>query len=167
MKRLLLLIVVAVLLSSCGLLPDWFATPTPTPKSYFETPCAFQWATQPLPDISASLDAAMKRAKIDGVTISASAFGENCINPDGSLRGFGAMETDYALTISSDQLATALAVLVDEAAQGRAGPKPGRITLQVGSGDAATPHTITFKTAADAVAQGLRGETLLAALRGP
>lgn len=66
--------------------PDVMEVPT--------QPCGYQWAYQSLPAVSEQLQQALDAAGLDGVTIRAEAFGENCVNADGSVQRFLPMQTD-------------------------------------------------------------------------
>lgn len=73
-------------------------TPSPTAASKASnTPCAFMWAHQDLPEIAKAAQEAFTEAKLDAVTvIRADAYGESC----GSR--FGAMTTDFYLSAEVD-----------------------------------------------------------------
>lgn len=64
--------------------------------------CAFQWASQDLPELTFDFDSALK-AMNPQASGRAQAFGENCIHTDGSAV-FGAMETDFYVTLPVDDL---------------------------------------------------------------
>jgi hypothetical protein len=73
-----------------------------------ETPawqgCAYNWAYQALPELTKELDAAVK--ELDSrASAQATAFGEDCISPDGSAT-FGAMETDFYVRLPVEDLST-------------------------------------------------------------
>lgn len=76
-------------------------TDTPTPTPGYEG-CAYMWAYQDLPEISAQLDQAIKEI-IPEASAHATAFGEDCVYADGR-RVFGAMETDIYVTLPVDDL---------------------------------------------------------------
>jgi len=65
--------------------------------------CAYQWATQDLPELTSQFDSAVKAA-IFNSTSHASAFGENCIGKGGQVIRFGAMETDFYIVASVDAI---------------------------------------------------------------
>ena len=61
--------------------------------------CAYVWATQPLPDLTEKVQAAINAAGLAGVNATAEAFGENCIDPQtNKTRSFATMETDFHIT---------------------------------------------------------------------
>jgi hypothetical protein len=100
------------LLSACNLPETGQPAPDPTvpsdaqPALVTETPtqeitsteCAFVWAREPLPDLSGEFDAALKEA-LPEASGYAEAYGENCINAQGEVVRFLAMETDYYVTL--------------------------------------------------------------------
>ncbi|HEY5158501.1 MAG TPA: hypothetical protein VII93_11120, partial [Anaerolineales bacterium] len=62
-------------------------------------PCSFNWATQPLPDLSAKVRAAMQTAGLNGISVTAEAYGENCYDTrTNEPVSFTAMETDFHVT---------------------------------------------------------------------
>ncbi len=73
-------------------------TPSPTvPSNATNTPCAFMWAHQDLPEITNAAQAAFNKAKLDNINvIRADAYGETC----GSR--FMAMTTDFYLSAEVD-----------------------------------------------------------------
>ncbi len=147
-------------------------TPVPSP-AYSE--CAWQWATQDLPEITAQLAAAADRAGIAVSEARAYAFGENCLNPQGQVAYFATMETDFDLTLPVDDLsdreavgdraADVLALLLDQfPLDSTPGPQPGRIRLTFASASDQWVLTLRWEQAADAVAHDWRGSALLQAL---
>lgn len=72
------------------------ATETPTALPSFEG-CAYVWAYEDLPEVSAQFDAAVKEL-IPAANGRAQAFGENCVYGDGHA-DFGAMETDFYVSL--------------------------------------------------------------------
>jgi len=100
--------------------------------------CGYQWATQPLPELSSrllvSLQALQPEAQAD-----AYAFGENCMLADGSIGGFSAMETDFNITLQVNDLANEselgewivkiMQVIEDIPQEQIVGPQPGRVSM--------------------------------------
>lgn len=80
-------------------IPTPTATATPTPRPT-EEPCAFVWANQDVPALSAQLSEHFTRLKLPFKSVRASAFGENCITSSGVNRGFGAMYTDLYVNLT-------------------------------------------------------------------
>jgi len=65
--------------------------------------CTFTWAYHDLPELTAGFDASIK-ALNSNATAHATAFGEDCIGEGGIAVRFGAMETDFYVTLSVDDL---------------------------------------------------------------
>ncbi|MEQ8674121.1 MAG: hypothetical protein RLP44_22260 [Aggregatilineales bacterium] len=86
--------------------------PSPTPQPitavpYTRTPCAWVWHTEYLPDLSDYVRIALRLMpelrpyRLSGY---AEAFGENCVDSDGTLQYFAVMETDFTVAIQADEL---------------------------------------------------------------
>lgn len=71
-------------------------TPSPTVVAAYQ-PCAYTWAYEDLPEISAELQAAIQSV-LPEASAHATAFGEDCVAADGSAT-FGAMQTDFYIRI--------------------------------------------------------------------
>jgi hypothetical protein len=68
-------------------------------------PCNFLWTTQDLPEVTSAAQNAFARVPtLADVTVRAQAYGENCLEPDGSVRYFNATTTDFYLTTEIDSL---------------------------------------------------------------
>ena len=99
--------------------------------------CAYQWASQDLPELSAEFLQAVGSIQ-PGAQAKAFAFGEDCVRADGS-RTFLAMETDFTVTLSAADLTdkTALGewivkvmgVIENLSPDQIVGPRPGRVSL--------------------------------------
>ena len=59
-----------------------------------DTQCAYVWATQPLPDISAKLQQRLEKQEVLAAEVNSAAYGENCVLADGSVARFLARQTD-------------------------------------------------------------------------
>ena len=91
-------------------------TATGTLESASFTQCAYSWAHRDLPDVTTLAQTALDKIDIPKTTIRADAYGEDCIDPNtNTVRGFGAMTTDFYLSVEipnlSDQTALADYVL--------------------------------------------------------
>ncbi len=75
-----------------------------TPLAEPTQPCGYQWAHQELPEVSAQFQRAFDEAGLTGVTVRADAFGENCLNQDGSVQRFLTRQTDLYIQIQSADL---------------------------------------------------------------
>jgi hypothetical protein len=84
-----------------GTLTPEILTETPTLTSTYEG-CAYMWAYQDLPDLSAKLGTSISAINKDA-SASAYAFGEDCIYADGH-KTFGAMETDFNISLKAADL---------------------------------------------------------------
>ena len=149
-------------------------TVTNSPDQQQLTPCAFVWATQQLPDVSGQIKSGLAAAGLSDATARTEAFGENCVEGDGTVRSFGAMETDFYLQLPvsdlsdrstlGDQLEKALAVL-DQFPPGTVpGPQPGYIGVEFSAGQDTLNLRFTVSAGKSARDQGLHGADLVAAL---
>ena len=121
------------------LTPTTFVTPTPT-TALAPTDCIWNWNTRPLDDLSGQVQAALKAADVSGATVSAVAFGEDCVDPhSGEVRRFATMETDFHFTLpvtaleDLDELGhlaeKVLEVLDSFPTESTPGPQPGYVRL--------------------------------------
>ena len=77
---------------------------TPTPSVHASN-CAFSWAHQDLPDVAETAREAFSTISMASIqVIRADAYGENCNRADGSLSSFGAMTTDFYLSVNVSDL---------------------------------------------------------------
>lgn len=174
-KQTLVLIGVAVGLLGCHAFywPPFDGDPavTPTPTAY-DTVCAWMWATQDLPDLSAQFTAALDAAEIPYSSAGASAFGENCVDSQGGVSYFTAMQTEFHanLTVENaadreavgNMTADILAIIVNQfPVESTPGPNPGMITLSFDDASTAFVVNVPQNQAETVVAQGLRGAALL------
>lgn len=101
------------------------------------TACGWVWATQSLPDLSAEVQSALEAAGLTGVTATAEAFGENCLNNAGEVDHFATMETDFRVraevpdltdTAALGNLLERVLIVLDAFSPGATpGPQPGYI----------------------------------------
>jgi hypothetical protein len=149
-------------------------TITISPNQQELTPCAFMWASEPLPDVSAHVQAALNTAGLSEATVQAEAYGENCVEGSGKVRSFGAMETDFRVRLPvadlsdrqalGDLVEKALAVL-DQFPPGTVpGPQPGYIGVEFSAGQDTLNLWFTVSAGKSAREQALHGADLLAAL---
>ena len=134
-----------ILLAACNLpfsFPDFRSasvTDTPAPAAGY-TECAWNWATQSLPDLSVEVQSALEAAGLEGGTASAEAYGENCITGTGEVDHFAAMETDFRVSLEVQDLADSaalgdlleriLVVLDGFPPDATPGPQPGYIGVR-------------------------------------
>jgi len=119
--RKIVLLLLAFLLTACNLpfsIPELESVPvtdTPGAEAGY-TQCAWTWASQPLPDLTAKVQSALEAAGLKGVANSAEAYGENCITGTGKVDHFAAMETDFRFTVQVASLndRTALGKMLEQ-----------------------------------------------------
>jgi hypothetical protein len=176
--RLVLWVTFAALLSfACSLTAvqaTQDGTVTVTPDQQELTPCAYIWASESLPDVSAQVQAALNSAGLSEATVRAEAFGEDCVEGNGKVRSFGIMETDFTFRVPvtdlSDRqtlgdLVEKVLVVLDQFPPGVVpGPNPGQIGVEFSTGQETLGLRFTVKSGKSARQQGLHGADLLAAL---
>jgi hypothetical protein len=150
------------------------ATSTATPTAAYEQ-CAWQWATQPLSELSAEVQAALEAAGLEGAAVRAEAYGENCLSADNEVLRFAAMETDFHIVVEVESLEDReylgslleriLIVLDDFPPGATPGPQPGYIGVrfEAGTGELNLWFTVTDGEAVRAM--GLHGTALLEELQ--
>ena len=177
-----LLIVVAALTGMTGCYAaDWLTfgpvAPATNPPPTLETmACSWQWATQPLPDLSADVAAALTGADFPVIEAGASAYGENCVRQDGTVDHFATMQTEFDITLAIASLddretlgnlvADVVAVLMDEFPVSETpGPNLGQIRLRFVTDDGERRLLLDRSDIAQHLTRGdLRGAALLDAL---
>ena len=115
------------------------AVPFPSPSS---TGCTYQWAQQPLPELSDQFLRSVQEIQ-PAAQANAFAFGENCIHSDGTA-DFLPIETDFniSLPVGDATDAAELGGWVVEIMQAVdylppdqiAGPRPGRVSITFANG---------------------------------
>ena len=170
-------ILLLLLLTACNL-----PGPEKAPSREKETPisddsyseCGFVWARKPLEDLSQEFDQALKKVQPQAIGY-AEAYGENCINNQGELVRFLAMETDFHINIKvkdlSDKQANGklieqiLGVVSKFPVAETPGPQPGYVGITFESGGEEIRLWFTQLQAQTAIESGLRGEKLFDALQ--
>ncbi|KAF0107412.1 MAG: hypothetical protein FD146_1890 [Anaerolineaceae bacterium] len=153
------------------------ATATPAPTEYPYEQCGWNWATEPLPELSAQVQAALESAGLTGVTAVAEAYGENCITASGEVARFAAMETDFRITVQAASLddREALGTLLEKIlvvldgfpTETTPGPNPGYVGVTFQFGDDSLRLWFPIIDGESARALGLRGAALLDRLQNP
>lgn len=185
MRKIFYLLLLMWLLGACHLPTSPTSTPpfdgiqptlTPTPSPPAEV-CAWVWASQPLPEISARLQAAMQAAGVSNVTAYAEVFGENCISTQNQVLRFAARQTDFRITVLVDTLANAeslgqtlqkiLGVLDGFPPEATPGPNPGYIGVTFLTKGESLHLWFSVGQGVEARARGLHGAALLEALKTP
>lgn len=110
------------------------------PPTVAHEQCAWNWATQPLPELSSEVQSAMEASGLIGITVRAEAYGENCLTQDNVIAYFAAMETDFriAMNIASMTNRTSLGYTLEQIlvvldgfpAEETPGPQPGYIGIR-------------------------------------
>jgi hypothetical protein len=179
-KNILLATVLLISISACNLPAARTLTPpvapsTGTPTATTDvTQCAYMWATQSLPDLSGQVQAAMQANVQPEAEARAEAYGEDCVAPDGTRTGFGAMETDYRITLKVTDLndTAALGSLAEAVLKTLAGfpvgstpgPNPGYVGIRYVAGDHELNLWFLRQEGQALLEQGLKGATLFDAL---
>ena len=97
MRKLIHLLLFISLMTGCSTLRIK-QTPVPTSTDLPNTQCAWNWATQALPELSARVEADVQAVGLKDVTVRAEAYGENCINTAGKVDSFATLETDFHIS---------------------------------------------------------------------
>jgi hypothetical protein len=179
---------VLCLLGACNLpapgqpAPDLTIVPDTAPAQATDMPaqddsyteCGFVWAREPLPDLSREFDAALKEV-LPEASGYAEAYGENCLNNQGEVVRFLAMETDFYVTLKVDNLQEKqalgglaeqiLRVVAQFPVEDTPGPQPGYIGITFQSPGDELRLWFTRRDAEAALENGLRGEALFNALQ--
>lgn len=165
-----------LLLSACNLPAP--GTPAPgqptdaTEEDYTE--CGFVWAREPLEELSKEFDAALKAVE-PGASGRAEAYGENCLNNQGEVVRFLAMETDFYATLQVEQLQDrqvlgglleqVLSVVAQFPVEETPGPQPGYVSVTFEAPTDALHLSFPQREAEAALENGLRGAALFDALQ--
>jgi len=137
--------------------------------------CSYQWAVQPLPDVSLEIQDAFKEAGYNEVFVSAEAFGENCIHPEtGQTIKFLTMQTDIDIRspIESvnekekigNKLVEYILVLREIPVESIPGSQPGQVRVSFIGQDDEFNLWFPYQQGLQAVNEGLSGVDLVEAL---
>ncbi len=139
--------------------------------------CAFVWARRELPELSARLEQALQGIEALRFTARAVAYGEDCLDAEGDLVYFAAMQTDFYIMLEIENLADeahlgsllerVLTALNQFPIEQTPGPNPGYVSITFQAAGEARNLRFTVTQAEDALRQGLRGADLLHALQPP
>lgn len=165
----------STLLAACNI-PRPTAVPMTVRDTPTNQPCYFNWATQPLPDLSKQVQAAMDSADLKGITATAEAFGENCYdNQTNQPVSFSAIETDFRITMKvasledKDELGNLLEkilTILDKFPIGSLpGSQPGYLFVTFRSGDQEMHLSFLMENGKAAREKGLYGAALLEELQ--
>lgn len=149
------------------------ASPSPTPD-FADTACGFVWAREPLAGFSEEFDRALKES-LPQASGYAEAYGENCLNNQGEVVRFLAMETDFYVMLEVDSLENkqALGGLIEQVlevvsqfpVEETPGPQPGYVGITFEAPEEELRLWFTQTEAQVAIGDGLRGEQLFLALQ--
>jgi hypothetical protein len=140
-----------------------------------ENPCAYVEGRRTLKDISAQLLDKLTGAALPVESARAEAYGENCVNADGSIETFSARETDFYITLIVADLAdeTALGNLLEQTlavidqlpVEQTPGPNPGYVGIAFKAGEKIQNLWFMQTRVNELRKQGLKGVDLYRALR--
>jgi len=186
--QIIISILTIFLLSSCGLSSNGQSTfeltdtPNVAPATITVEPtqndqavdCAFMWAKKPLPDLSESFDQALKEA-LPNTGGYAEAYGENCVTETGEIARFLAMETDFHITLSVEDLddhqtlgkliEDVMTVLAAFSTEDTPGPRPGYVGLTFETSNDSLRLWVMRTDIEAALEKGLQGEELFTTLQ--
>jgi hypothetical protein len=139
-----------------------------------DTGCGFVWAREPLADLSNEFDAALREV-LPEASGYAEAYGENCLNNQGEVVRFLAMETDFYVTLKIENLEDkqalgelieqVLSVVAEFPPEETPGPQPGYVGITFETPGEELRLWFTQVDAETALENGLRGEELFNALQ--
>lgn len=160
--------------------PTLTATPAPpiaTVRSATETPipCAYAWAEQSQPEVTARIQDALNQMGLASVEALVTAYGENCVDTlNNRVLSFTAMETDFYFTAivpeienyeNLGNLALRLLRITDQYPPGEVtGPNPGYFTILFQDEQGSLRIRVKLVEAQKARDQGLQGRVFLEAL---
>lgn len=141
-----------------------------------DTRCAYQWSTQPLPEVTSMLQEQITNAGMEKISIMAEAFGEDCIDPEtGNVIRFIARQTDIRIRIQANrisdtekignQLAEMLGVISAIPPETLPGPKSGMIEAVFTASDGELILWFPFVDGETALKEGKKGADLVSALQ--
>lgn len=152
--------------------PEPSETPPPAAERY--SACGWMWATEDLPELSKELSAHLSGNNLPQTTVIATAYGENCLNQQGDVEYFLAMQTDFYVTIPVDRLddATSMGDLAGEILTALdsfprdelPGNGPGQVQLRFTAGEDEKFFWFSYHDWLTAREAGLQGADLLEAL---
>lgn len=175
--RKIILVALTLLLPACSLpRPASPAEALPATETPADHPCAFTWATQPLPEVSEKVQTAMDKAGLKDITVRAEAYGENCVDAQtNEVVSFGALETDLHMSVEVADLADEVAlgnlaerilVVLDGFPPGSTpGPEPGYIGIHFTQGDQELNLWFLAQDGKAARGEGLHGRELFERLK--
>ena len=171
------------LLSACNfpgsgqtVVPDTTqAKPTDTPAQDVPyTECGFVWAREPLAELSKEFDTALKAVQPQASGY-AEAYGENCLNNQGEVVRFLAMETDFYVALRvrdledklvlGELIEQVLGVVSEFPVDETPGPQPGYVAITFNAPSDEFRLRFTQLEAQAAIDKGMQGEELFNSLQ--
>jgi hypothetical protein len=138
--------------------------------------CAWQWATEDLWDLAVDVQTDLEAAGLEVINVFVFAFGENCLDENGRVSYFAAMQTDFQFTFRVDTVedaatigdivAESIAVIAALPPEQLSGPNPGLVTITVSDGEQRRVVGFSASQIPDWIAQGLGGAALIEAAGG-
>lgn len=146
------------------------------PDPISQAPCAYMWASQPLPQISREFENLLNQADFKDIQVFAEAFGENCVTEEGEIVRFAAMQTDIHLIVPVQSLSNPtelgdiagrlLGVILDIPLSALPGFQPGYIGIQFSNNEEDLLNLWFKRDWAEQLLQaGIDGEELLQELQ--
>ena len=136
--------------------------------------CYFNWTREVLPELSKEFETALKGIHPQAKGY-AEAYGEDCINQDGDVVYFVAMETDFYVTFQVEDLEDkqalgnlakqVLGVLTNFPVEETPGPQPGYVGITFETPDEALRLWFTQIEAESAIENGVGGKELFDTLQ--
>jgi len=181
-KRILILLIFTVLVA-CNL--PFLRPPASTVSTVTTTPgedrsnvqCAFVEARQPNPELTTTLIGKLKDASLPVVTARAESYGENCIAADNSIVRFARRETDFYITLNTQDLSDEVALgelientltILNQFPREQLGPSLGYVGITFQAGSQSENLWFMQTKANDLISQGTTGAALYQALNhGP
>lgn len=141
------------------------------PENIHQAPCAYMWASQPLPQINQKIEKLLSQAGFQGIRVNAEAYGENCVTEDGVIVRFAAMQTDIRLIVPVENLSNPtemgditdrlLGVILEIPLSDLPGMQPGYIGIQFYNNEADDLNLwFQRELAEQLVKAGIKGEEL-------
>ena len=173
-------LLVIFLLSACNFPkpgqsnPGLTVEPDASAQDFTSSECAYMWARKSLPDLSKDFEEALKemQPQADGY---AEAYGENCMDNQGNVVNFLAMETDFYVTLEvkgledkeilGELIEQVLAVVARFPVEDTPGPQLGYVGITFKAPGDELRLWFTQSDAEAALENGLHGEELFNALQ--
>jgi hypothetical protein len=171
--KFIAIILPVLLLAACHFPYSIPATVTATTNSHT---CYYNWATEPLPALSANVQAAINAARLTDVSANAEAYGENCYDSQSNKPvSFSTLETDFYITVkvadltdlsNLGNLLEKILNVLDSFPPGKIpGPQPGKIAVSFLTGNQKLNLTFTVPAGKSARLQGLHDAALFEKLQ--